>query len=84
VLLHACCHNPTGVDLTPISGTEVIDVVNKRGLVPFLDIAYQGFADSLEADAAAVRRFAEAGPAGSSCPARSRNRSRCTANASAR
>lgn len=62
-VLHACCHNPTGVDLAPEQWEEVIKVVNARGLVPFLDIAYQGFADGLDADAAAVRRFAAACPA---------------------
>ncbi len=61
VVLHACCHNPTGVDLTAEQWTEVLDVVKARGLVPFLDIAYQGFGDGLDADAAAVRLFAEAG-----------------------
>jgi len=62
-VLHACCHNPTGVDLSPEQWEEVIKVVNARGLVPFLDIAYQGFADGLDADAAAVRRFTAACPA---------------------
>ena len=57
VLLHACCHNPTGVDLSAAQWEKVIAVVNKRALVPFLDIAYQGFAEGLEADAATVRRF---------------------------
>lgn len=59
VVLHACCHNPTGVDLTHAQWEDVIGVVNARGLVPFLDIAYQGFAEGLDADAWAVRRFAE-------------------------
>jgi aromatic-amino-acid transaminase len=63
VLLHACCHNPTGVDLSPEQWERVIEVVNRRNLVPFLDIAYQGFAEGLDADAAAVRRFIEASPA---------------------
>jgi len=63
VVLHACCHNPTGVDLAPEQWSRVIQVVNEKGLVPFLDMAYQGFAEGLEADAAAVRRFAEACPA---------------------
>jgi aromatic-amino-acid transaminase len=58
-VLHACCHNPTGVDLAPDQWRQVIEVVNSRGLVPFLDIAYQGFADGLAADAAPVRQFAE-------------------------
>ena len=57
VLLHACCHKPTGVDLTPAQWEKVIDVVKRRDLVPFLDIAYQGFADGLEEDAATIRRF---------------------------
>jgi aromatic-amino-acid transaminase len=62
VVLHACCHNPTGADLTPAQWERVIEVVNARTLVPFLDIAYQGFAEGLDADAAAVRRFAQACP----------------------
>ena len=61
VLLHACCHNPTGADLTPTQWAEIIRVCDTRGLIPFLDIAYQGFADGIEADAAAVRQFAAAG-----------------------
>ncbi|MBC7976139.1 MAG: aspartate/tyrosine/aromatic aminotransferase, partial [Myxococcales bacterium] len=60
VLLHACCHNPTGVDLKADQWERVIQVVKNRGLVPFLDLAYQGFADGLDADAAAVRRFSDA------------------------
>jgi len=63
VVLHACCHNPTGVDLSPEQWSQVIQVVKDRGLVPFLDMAYQGFADGLDADAAVVRRFAETCPA---------------------
>jgi len=51
VVLHTCCHNPTGVDLTPENWSSVVDIVRSRGLVPFLDLAYQGFAESLEADA---------------------------------
>ncbi len=62
-VLHACCHNPTGVDLSADQWEQVIKVVNARGLVPFLDMAYQGFADGLDADATAVRRFAQACPA---------------------
>lgn len=61
VVLHACCHNPTGVDLTPEQWGPVIDIVRERNLVPFLDIAYQGFGAGIDADGAAVRRFAEAG-----------------------
>jgi aromatic-amino-acid transaminase len=63
VLLHACCHNPTGVDLTPAQWEKVIEVVKRRNLVPFLDIAYQGFADGLEEDAATIRRFTAELPA---------------------
>ncbi|WP_333840143.1 amino acid aminotransferase [Pelomicrobium sp.] len=59
VVLHACCHNPTGVDLSPDQWEEVITTVRRRDLVPFLDIAYQGFGDGLEEDARVVRRFAE-------------------------
>jgi aromatic-amino-acid transaminase len=62
VLLHACCHNPTGVDLKDEQWDRVLEVINRRGLVPFLDLAYQGFADGLDADATAVRRFSAACP----------------------
>ena len=58
VVLHACCHNPTGVDPTPAQWEKIVAVVRARGAVPFVDIAYQGFGDGLEADAAVVRRFA--------------------------
>jgi len=61
VLLHACCHNPTGADLTNDQWNEVIAIVRDRGHIPFLDIAYQGFGDGIEADAHAVRAFAAAG-----------------------
>jgi aromatic-amino-acid transaminase len=60
VVLHACCHNPTGVDLSQEQWNAVLEIVRSRGLVPFLDLAYQGFADGLEADAYAARLFAEA------------------------
>ena len=63
IVLHACCHNPTGIDLTSDQWEHVIAAVSNRGLVPFLDIAYQGFGDGLDADAHAVRRFAQACPA---------------------
>jgi aromatic-amino-acid transaminase len=63
VLLHACCHNPTGVDLTAAQWEKVIEVVKARNLLPFLDLAYQGFADGLDADAGAVRAFTRACPA---------------------
>jgi aromatic-amino-acid transaminase len=60
VVLHACCHNPTGVDLTKEQWPEVLEIVKARGLIPFLDLAYQGFAEGLEADAYAARLFASA------------------------
>jgi aromatic-amino-acid transaminase len=61
VLLHACCHNPTGADLTENEWREVAEIVGERRLVAFVDIAYQGFADGIEPDAIAVRLFAETG-----------------------
>jgi aromatic-amino-acid transaminase len=60
VVLHACCHNPTGVDLTPEQWRAVVGACKGRDLVPFLDIAYQGFGAGIEADAEAVRLFAQA------------------------
>ncbi|VVN27805.1 Aromatic-amino-acid aminotransferase [Pseudomonas fluorescens] len=61
VVLHACCHNPTGVDLSPADWKDVLEVVKAKGHVPFLDMAYQGFGDGIDEDAAAVRLFAESG-----------------------
>ena len=61
VVLHACCHNPTGADLTDAQWTDVIKVVTERELVPFLDMAYQGFGDGIAEDGKVVRLFAEAG-----------------------
>jgi len=61
VLLHACCHNPTGVDLSEAQWAAVVETMGARGLVPFLDIAYQGFGDGIDADGAAVRLFAQSG-----------------------
>ena len=61
VVLHACCHNPTGVDLTAADWQNVLDLVKAKGLIPFLDMAYQGFGDGIDEDAAAVRLFAESG-----------------------
>jgi len=63
VVLHACCHNPTGVDPTGEQWGTIIDIVRARGLIPFVDIAYQGFDRDIELDASVVRRFAAtAGP----------------------
>lgn len=61
VLLHACCHNPTGVDPSPAQWQELADVIKSRDLVPFIDFAYQGFGKGIAEDAVAVRTFAEAG-----------------------
>ncbi|HZX17541.1 MAG TPA: amino acid aminotransferase [Pseudomonas sp.] len=61
VVLHACCHNPTGVDLSLDDWKAVLDVLREREHVPFLDIAYQGFGDGIEQDAFAVRLFAASG-----------------------
>jgi aromatic-amino-acid transaminase len=61
VVLHACCHNPTGVDLSLDQWRTVVEIARERQLVPFLDLAYQGFADGVDADAAAVRLFADSG-----------------------
>jgi aromatic-amino-acid transaminase len=61
VVLHACCHNPTGVDLSEEQWRQLVDVVRDRKLLPFVDIAYQGFGDGLQPDGLAVRLLAEAG-----------------------
>ncbi len=61
VLLHACCHNPTGVDLTPAQWDALIPVLRERELMPFLDLAYQGYGDGIEEDAYSVRALARAG-----------------------
>lgn len=61
VLLHPCCHNPTGADLTPAQWDQVVEVVKGRELIAFLDIAYQGFGKGMEQDAYAIRTMAEAG-----------------------
>lgn len=61
VVLHACCHNPTGVDLDASQWDAVVAAVRDQALVAFLDMAYQGFAEGIDADAVAVRKFADAG-----------------------
>ncbi|MBS1157934.1 MAG: aromatic amino acid aminotransferase apoenzyme [Proteobacteria bacterium] len=61
IILHACCHNPTGADLSDAQWQEVVDLCRERGLVPFLDMAYQGFAEGIDADAVAVRAFSASG-----------------------
>lgn len=59
VLLHACCHNPSGADLTQSQWQQVAEVLLARGVIPFIDMAYQGFGDSLDADAYGIRLMAE-------------------------
>ena len=61
VVLHACCHNPTGYDITPAQWDQVVSACQSRGLVPFLDMAYQGFGYGLTEDGAAVQKFVAAG-----------------------
>jgi len=57
VVLHACCHNPTGYDITPAQWDQVIATVKARGLVAFLDMAYQGFGDGIQEDGAVIQQF---------------------------
>ena len=61
VLLHACCHNPTGVDLDRAQWQALVPVIRERELLPYLDLAYQGYGDGIEEDAFAVRLLADAG-----------------------
>ena len=61
VLLHACCHNPTGVDLTQAQWQALVPVLRERELLPYLDLAYQGYGDGIAEDAYAVRLLADAG-----------------------
>ncbi|TMG87871.1 MAG: aspartate/tyrosine/aromatic aminotransferase [Betaproteobacteria bacterium] len=58
IVLHTCCHNPTGVDPSAEQWGRILEVVRGHGQIPFLDLAYQGFGDGVEADAVVVRRFA--------------------------
>ena len=62
VLLHGCCHNPTGADLTNEQWQAVADLANKVGFLPFIDVAYQGFGDGLEEDAYGIRLMVESVP----------------------
>ena len=61
VLLHGCCHNPTGMDLNAKQWDELVDHFKSGRLLPFIDFAYQGFAEGIEQDASAIRKFADAG-----------------------
>ncbi len=62
VLLHACCHNPTGVDLTHAQWERLVPVLRERQLLPYLDIAYQGYGDGIDEDAFAIRAAGLGGP----------------------
>ena len=62
VLLHACCHNPTGADLEPGQWSAIAEICERRGLLPFVDLAYQGLGDSLDADALGLRIVAQRVP----------------------
>lgn len=64
VLLHPCCHNPTGADLTPAQWDEVLEVLKEKDLIPFMDIAYQGFGKTIDEDAYAIRALATSGLCG--------------------
>ena len=61
VLLHACCHNPTGADLNDAQWAQIVEVCRNKNLIPFLDMAYQGFDDGIDADGISVRLFANSG-----------------------
>jgi len=61
VLMHASCHNPTGVDLTQDQWKQIVPVIAERELIPYVDMAYQGFGDGVDEDAFAVRALADAG-----------------------
>jgi aromatic-amino-acid transaminase len=61
IVLHACCHNPTGYDLTPEQWTQVVAAVKAKNLVPFLDMAYQGFGEGIAEDGAVIQQFLAAG-----------------------
>ncbi|HOX68714.1 MAG TPA: amino acid aminotransferase [Burkholderiaceae bacterium] len=61
IVLHACCHNPTGYDITPAQWAQVVAAVKSRGLVAFLDMAYQGFGDGIAEDGAVIAQFLDAG-----------------------
>ncbi|MEJ0022233.1 MAG: aromatic amino acid transaminase [Alphaproteobacteria bacterium] len=62
VLLHACCHNPSGADLDPAQWRALAALMHQRGLIPFIDLAYQGLGDGLEEDASGLRVVLEAAP----------------------
>ncbi|WP_284618793.1 amino acid aminotransferase [Aquabacterium humicola] len=61
VVLHACCHNPTGYDITPAQWTKVVAVLKQRNLIAFLDMAYQGFGEGIAEDGAVIQQFVDSG-----------------------
>jgi aspartate/tyrosine/aromatic aminotransferase len=73
ILLHGCCHNPTGIDPTAEQWAKLADAVYARGLLPLIDFAYQGFADGIEEDAVAVRTFCRPGAELLVCSSYSKN-----------
>lgn len=73
ILLHGCCHNPTGIDPTVAQWNEIADAIFNRGLMPLLDFAYQGFADGIEEDAAGLRTFLQPGAELMVCSSFSKN-----------
>ena len=73
VMLHGCCHNPTGIDPTPEQWKKLADTIYERGLLPFLDFAYQGFADGIEEDTAGLKALARPGAEMIVCSSFSKN-----------
>ncbi len=73
ILLHGCCHNPTGIDPTAAEWKQIAEVVAERGLIPLLDFAYQGFAEGIEADAVGLRAFCQPGAELMVCSSFSKN-----------
>ncbi|MCH2113559.1 MAG: aspartate/tyrosine/aromatic aminotransferase [Pirellulales bacterium] len=73
ILLHGCCHNPTGIDPTVAQWNQIADAVHARGLIPLLDFAYQGFAEGIDQDAAGLRALARPGAELMVCSSFSKN-----------
>jgi aspartate/tyrosine/aromatic aminotransferase len=73
ILLHGCCHNPTGIDPTPDQWKKIADAVYARGVLPLLDFAYQGFADGIEEDTAGLKAFVRPGAEMLVCSSFSKN-----------
>jgi aspartate/tyrosine/aromatic aminotransferase len=73
ILLHGCCHNPTGIDPTLAQWSQIAEAVYGQGLIPLLDFAYQGFADGIEQDAAGLRALCQPGAEMMACSSFSKN-----------